>query len=93
MPVDRYLHAPGCASHRTARAIPDPAVGAKFGAWTVTGAVFRVGKSRRVPVQCACGTRQTARVDNLVAGKTTGCRRCGGWAKRAKLSAAGSLRP
>lgn len=48
-----------------------------FGGWTVTGTPFMDKSQAKVECKCECGIQNPVRIDRLINGKTTQCRKCG----------------
>lgn len=53
--------------------VPDPKIGETFQRWTVTGATVTVGRYKRVPVTCSCGTAKVIDKSNLLKGLSQSC--------------------
>lgn len=61
------------------RAIDDaPLVGTHFGKWLVLGVGRRDGRRSWIVCRCECGETKTVLRDNLLAGKSSSCRKCSG---------------
>jgi len=54
----------------------DIPIGTQFCDWTTTGATFLKGKTRYVPVVCACGFASSVQVHGLRVGRSQRCRPC-----------------
>ncbi len=66
----------GHESRMKARRAVAPAIGSRYGLWTVAGEPVSVGRLLRVPCICQCGAKGLIPVSRMKDGKRYGCVKC-----------------